>query len=162
MGTDKKQQNPTETTLESGLTPIQEQAAIMLASGENITSVSEKLNLNRSTIYQWQQKITFQCFFNFQRKEAKDTLKNGLLSLYKDALEAVKGCLASENESIRLKTAMWIIAKVENNPVGNTDARELLKKEATRTESVFQNWEAEKEIFDEKKYKKLLAENGLK
>lgn len=50
MATNRMQQNPTETTLESGLTPIQEQAAIMLASGENITSVSEKLNLNRSTI----------------------------------------------------------------------------------------------------------------
>ena len=57
---------------------------------------------------------------------------------------------------------MWIIAKVENNPVGNTDARELLKKEATRTESIFQDWEAEKEVFDERKYQKLLAENGLK
>ena len=70
--------------------------------------------------------------------------------------------MTSENESIRLKTAMWIIAKVENNPVGNTDARELLKKEATRTERIFQDWEAEKEVFDERKYKKLLAENGLK
>ena len=54
----ENRQKPTESTTESGLTPIQEQAAILLASGENVTSVSEKLNLNRSTIYQWQQKIT--------------------------------------------------------------------------------------------------------
>lgn len=76
MATNRMQQNPTETTLESGLTPIQEQAAIMLASGENITSVSEKLNLNRSTIYQWQQKITFQCFFSTSKgKKPKTPLK---------------------------------------------------------------------------------------
>lgn len=102
-------------------------------------------------------------FFSTSKgKKPKTPLKNGLLSLYKDALDAVKGCLTSENESIRLKTAMWIIAKVENNPIGSTDARELLKKEATRTESVFQDWEAEKKVFDERKYQKLLAENGLK
>lgn len=71
MATNRMQQNPTETTLESGLTPIQEQAAIMLASGENITSVSEKLNLNRSTIYQWQQKITFQCFFQLPKERSQ-------------------------------------------------------------------------------------------
>ena len=39
MATNRMQQNPTETTLESGLTPIQEQAAIMLASGENLSLI---------------------------------------------------------------------------------------------------------------------------
>lgn len=157
METDKKQQNPTESILESGLTPIQEQAAIMLASGENITGVAEKLNLNRSTIYEWQRKITFKCFFNFQRQEAKDTLKNGLAGLYKAALEAVKGCLASENESIRLKTAMWVISKIEDAPVEDTDVREVLKREASKD---MLSWDTK--IFDEREYQKLLAENGLK
>lgn len=158
----ENRQKPTESTTESGLTPIQEQAAILLASGENVTSVSEKLNLNRSTIYQWQQKITFKCFFNFQKQEAKDTLRNGLFGLYEEALKAVKSCLASENESIKLKTAMWIIGKVEECPIGGTNAREALKAEATRTESIFPDWETEREVFDEKQYKKLLAANGLK
>lgn len=162
MEINKTQQNSTEATLESGLTPIQEQAAIMLASGDSTTSVSERLNLNRSTIYQWQKKITFQCFLNFQRKEAKETLKNGLLGLYNDALKAVKQSLSSDNESIKLKTAMWIIAKVEKNPIGNTDAREVLRKQATQTECLLPDWEVEKEVFNEIEYQKLLDENGLK
>lgn len=160
MEADRKQQNPTENMLESGLTgltPLQEQAAIMLASGDSITQVAEKLGLNRSTIYEWQRKITFKCFFNFQRQEAKDTLRNGLAGLYNDALEAVKGCLASENESIRLKAAMWIIGKIEDNPIEDTDARQVLKREATKD---MVSWETTK--LDEREYQKLLAENGLK
>ena len=49
-----------ENTFRSGLTPIQEKAAIMLANGDSITLVAESLNINRTTIYQWQQKVTFQ------------------------------------------------------------------------------------------------------
>ena len=162
METNRIQQNPTKASPETGLTPIQEQAAILLASGESITSVSEKLNLNRSTIYQWQQKVTFRCFFNFQKQEIKNNLLNGLFGLYKEALESVKMCLTSDNEATRLKTAMWIIGKIEDSDVGGTDAKEILKEEATRIENAFSDWNAERKVFDEKKYKKLLAENGLK
>lgn len=155
------EQNQTILT-ESGLTPIQEQAATLLASGENISAVAEKLNLNRGTIYQWQQKLTFKCFFNLQRKEAKDTLKSGLFSLYNEALEAIKGCLKSENESIKLKTATYIIQKVEDSQIGGTDIRAVLKEKATKVESIFPDFETEREVFDEKVYKRLLLENSLK
>ena len=50
MASDKKQQKPTLSPL-TGLTPQQEQAAMMLASGENLTAVARQLNLNRSTLY---------------------------------------------------------------------------------------------------------------
>lgn len=157
----KSEQNQTIST-ESGLTPLQEQAATLLASGKNISAVAEELSLNRGTIYQWQQKLTFQCYFNFQRQEAKDTLKNGLFSLYNEALEAVKGCLTSENETIKLKAATYIIQKIEENSMGNTNIREVLKEQATRKEGFMTGWELEKEVFDEKEYKRLLKENGLK
>ena len=154
------EQNQTIST-ESGLTALQEQAATLLASGKNISAVAEELSLNRGTIYQWQQKLTFQCYFNFQRQEAKDTLKNGLFNLYNEALEAIKGCLTSENETIKLKAATYIIQKIEENPMGETNIREVLKDQATRIESSFPNFETETEIFDEAEYKRLLKENGL-
>ena len=157
----RNQQNQTILTA-SGLTPLQEQAATLLASGKNISEVAEELSLNRGTIYQWQQKITFQCYFNFQRQEAKDTLKNGLFSLYNEALEAIKGCLSSENETIKLKAATYIIQKIEENPMGETDIKEVLKGQATRIESDFPIINAEREVFDEKEYKRLLIENGVK
>jgi len=46
-----------DNTFRSGLTPIQEKAAIMLANGDSVTLVAETLNVNRTTIYQWQQKV---------------------------------------------------------------------------------------------------------
>ena len=146
---------------ESGLTPLQEQAATLLASGKNISAVAEELSLSRGTIYQWQQKLAFQCYFNFQRQEAKDTLESGLFSLYNEALEAIKGCLTSENETIKLKAATYIIQKIEESPMGETNIREVLKEQATTKESILPNWEMEREVFNEKEYKRLLEENGL-
>lgn len=157
----KNEQNQTILS-ESGLTPIQEQVATLLASGESISSIAEKLNLNRGTIYQWQQKIAFQCYFNLQRQEAKNTLRDGLFSLYNKALEAIKTCLTSENEAIKLKTATYIIQKIEESQMGETNIRQALKEQATRIKSTFPKFQNEIEIFDEKEYKRLLKENGLK
>jgi hypothetical protein len=46
--------------------------------------------------------------------------------------------------------------------MGNTNIREVLKEQATRKEGFMTGWELEKEVFDEKEYKRLLKENGLK
>jgi hypothetical protein len=85
-----------------------------------------------------------------------------LFSLYNEALEAIKGCLTSENETIRLKAATYIIQKIEENPMGETDIKEVLKAQATRIESDFPIINTERQVFDEKEYKRLLVENGVK
>lgn len=158
------QQNATdlEVLSESGLTPIQEQAAILLASGESVSSVSQMVGVNRSTLYLWQQKVTFQCFFNQQHQEAKSTMINSLFGLYGDAIQVLRDSLQSHNQNIRLKAAMAIIERVHSLPIGEVDAREVLKKQCTTIEEPFgfANLQSE-EVLDEKKYKKLLEENGL-
>ena len=106
---DKNQQKSTELTLVTGLTPIQEQAAVLLASGESVTEVAEKVNVNRATIYLWQQKINFQCFYNQQCQIIQDNIRNGLCGLYANALQAVKDSLKSSNEALRLKAAIYVI-----------------------------------------------------
>lgn len=162
--TNNIQQKITEIQ-ESGLTPIQEQTAILLASGKSITEVSETLNINRTTIYQWKNKVTFQCFFNFQRAESKELLRNGLFALYEDAFNVIKESLSSDNPNptTRLKAAMWIIQKVDSSIIGNTDPRKVLQKACTTKEKLF-SWDEdeEKEVFDTDKYQKLLKENDLK
>lgn len=75
---DNSKQNLTKSTQVTGLTPQQEQAAILLASGEGVTEVADKLNVNRATIYLWQQKINFQCFYNQQCQIIQDNIRNGL------------------------------------------------------------------------------------
>ena len=108
----RKQQKATEmadvpeVNTQTGLTPIQEQAAILLASGDSFTAVAEKVSVNRSTLYKWQMQITFQCFFNQQCNDYKNNLKNGLFGLANEALSAIRDCLHSDNEATRLKAAM--------------------------------------------------------
>ena len=152
-----------ENTFRSGLTPIQEKAAIMLANGDSVTLVAESLNINRTTIYQWQQKVTFQCYFNIQKIEVTQNLQNGLAALYQDAIKAVKDVLNSENEAMRLKAAMVVISKVENTSIGETDAKEIFKQQATETKYPFisEDFQKPEEVLDKQQYHQLLKENGL-
>ena len=156
---DKRQQKATENAevnATTGLTPIQEQAAILLASGDTITTVAEKIGVNRSTLYKWQMKVTFQCFFNRQCKDYKDNLRNGLFGLAGEALNAIRGCLHSENETTRLKAAMWLADKVELSETGSTDVREAIKLQYTKNE--FDDWG---NTFDRRGYENELTRLGL-
>jgi hypothetical protein len=152
----KKEQKQTKT----GLTPLQEKVATLLATGESISSIAEKLDLNRGTIYQWQQKLAFQCYFNFQRLQAKETLQNGLYGLYSNALDTIKECLNSENEAIKFKTATFIIQKVEECSLEDVDIYEAIKKKATK--KLFPDIEESQMFLDKSEYNRLIKENGLK
>lgn len=160
---DKNQQKPTKTTEkavinpQTGLTPTQEQAAMLLASGQTITAVADKLNVNRCTLYEWQRLVTFQCFFNQQATDYRNSIKNGLLGLANDAMDTIRATLHSDNESNRLKAAMWIVERVKDIKTGDTDVRTVLKKKHT---SSALDWGVD-ETFDESGYKKELRDLGL-
>ena len=64
---------------------------------------------------------------------------------------------------MKLKAAMLVIAKVESSPVGATDAKVVLKQQATEIQDPLNNDELFKpiEILDNRMYQKLLKENGL-
>lgn len=158
---DKNQQKSTELTLVTGLTPIQEQAAVLLASGESVTEVAEKVNVNRATIYLWQQKINFQCFYNQQCQIIQDNIRNGLCGLYANALQAVKDSLKSSNEALRLKAAIYVIGKVELIDTSRQDPEAEIKKLCTSMETLGLDWSQPYEKFDKDKFKELMKENGL-
>ena len=120
----KNRQNRTS----SGLTPIQEQAAILMASGERITSIAERLQLNRSTIYEWMDVLTFQCFYNKQCENNKKKLKAGLFGLQKKAIEAIKESLESSDPSIKLKAATWLVERLSDTSIGETDPANIIKE----------------------------------
>lgn len=115
-----------------GLTPIQEQAAILLASGKTITDVAATIGVNRSTLYEWQGVVTFQCYFNQQLADYKEQLRNGLFGLTGEALETIKNCLHSDNEPTRLKAATWLLERVAEQTTGMTDLRAALKAKHTK------------------------------
>lgn len=141
----------------TGLTPQQEQACILLASGENVTDVADKLNLNRGTLYKWQQNKAFECYYNKQCQEYKDEVKNGLLGLHQQAVTTIQQLITTGSEATRLKAATWVLDKVEAIEVGETSIRRALKGQCTTTND---DW-GDLSTFDEKEYKRQLKAFGL-
>ena len=142
----------------TGLTPQQEQACILLASGENVTNVADKLSLNRGTLYKWQQNKAFECFYNEQCQEYKNEVKSGLLGLHQQAIATIGQLITTGSEAIRLKAAMWLLEKVEAIEVGNTNIRQVLKDQCTITDD--NNWTYFTRV-DEKEYKRQLKAYSL-
>ena len=141
----------------TGLTPLQEKAATLLAGGMTITEVAGAVSIDRTTIYRWLSIVTFQCYLNRQAADNKESLRNGLFSLTNEALAAIRQSLQSSNEATRLKAAIWLIERVESATVGYTDPRAALKDEQTK--ETFGDWGGPK--LDTAGYRKRLTELGL-
>lgn len=150
--TDKNQQYRTE----SGLTPLQEQAAILLASGETITAIAEKLEINRSTLYEWQDILTFKCFYNKQCEIIRERIKAGLFGIQDEAFKAIKDILTGDNAAIKLKAAIWLIERAGATGIGETDPHSALK-EMVHPSGNFSFWNS----YHEKEYLKLLEKFHL-
>lgn len=155
MAKSRKQQKPTISPT-TGLTPQQEQAAIMLASGENLTGVARQLNLNRSTLYEWQENTAFQCFYNQQCQEHQQAVKNALFGLHSTAIDTLTDLLNNGNENTRLKASMWLLERVANTEVGETNIRAVLREKCTHDDLDI-NWAK----LNEGEYKAELRRYGL-
>lgn len=155
MAKSRKQQKPTVSP-RTGLTPQQEQAAIMLASGENLTGVARQLNLNRSTLYEWQENTAFQCFYNQQCQEHQQAVKNALFGLHSTAIDTLTDLLNNGNENTRLKASMWLLERVANTEVGETNIRAVLREKCTHDDMDI-NWAK----LNEGEYKAALRRYGL-
>ena len=149
--------NQNQNWTESGLTPLQEQAAILLASGETITAISEKLDINRSTIYEWQGILTFQCFYNKQCEIIRERIKAGVFGIQDDAFNAIKDILKGDNQAIKLKAAIWLIERADATGIGETDPHSALKEKVHPSGS-FSMWNS----YNEKEYLELLEKYHLK
>ncbi len=151
-------QTKLEVDSQTGLNPIQEEAAILLASGETITDVAAKIGVKRGTIYDWQGLVTFQCYYNQQRHNYKEHLTNGIIALTNDALTAIRNSLHSANESIQLKTATWLLEKIAEQKTGQTDVRAVVRKQCT---SGIDDWGGF-EKFDKTAYQSECKRLGIK
>lgn len=141
---------------QTGLTPIQEQCALMMVTGERITFIADKLQVSRSVIYQWCSLVTFQCFMNQLRDEMKRQFDAMLLALSSEAMKAVSQTLASENEALRFKAATWVLGKLDAVEVGECDPFN-----AVREESTFFDKDYGCKVYHPDKYQKRLNDLGL-
>jgi len=143
---------------QTGLTPLQEQTVILLLSGKNISTVSNTLNIDRSTIYQWQQKENFQAFYNNLQQKIKFETESGIMGMYDEAIEAIRNCLTSNNDSVRLKAAVWLIEVIKSKDVGNTNPWSLIKQNCMQSNLDIDFGYS----LNENKYRNRLKENNLK
>lgn len=156
---DKGNKNERKATISptTGLTPQQEQACILLASGESVTDVADKLSLNRGTLYKWQQNKAFECYYNKRCQEYKEEVRNGLLGLHQQAVATIEQLITTGSEATRLKAATLVLEKIEAIEVGETSIRRALKGQCTTTNN---DW-GDLTTFDEKEYKRQLKAFGL-
>lgn len=142
----------------TGLTPTQERACSMLASGQTIEAVAEEIKVPESTLLLWQRQTTFKCYFNQKRSNIKGSLMQGVCSLAQAAVNALRQSLNSENEQVRLKAATYIVDKLQSLEIGQTDIVAAVKDEATYADS---KWAIDA-VFHENEYKAKLCELGVK
>lgn len=141
------------------LTPKQEKFINLQITGKSLTDIAKELKVDRSTLYAWKELETVQARYNQLVTDLKNELENGLISLYSKAVQAVGDCLDSLNDQVSLKTALYLIEKVDALNPGLTDAREIIRKKATT--STFGDPLAEFEQFDEDYYHQRLKELNL-
>lgn len=144
----------------TGLTPTQERACSLLASGAKTVEVAQKLDVPEKTLYLWQKQTTFVCYYNKQRSVIKNAAVQSLFGLMDEAVTAIRESLNSTNESVRLKAASYIIDKLQNVEVGKTDIVEAVKAEATYSDT--DRWGITENVFHENEYRDRLQELGVK
>lgn len=143
----------------TGLTPTQERACSLLASGAKTAEVAQKLDVPEQTIYLWQKQTTFVCYYNKQRSVIKNAAVQSLFGLMDEAVTAIRESLNSTNESVRLKAASYIIDKLQNVEVGKTDIVEAVRAEATYADT--EGWGITENVFHESEYRDRLKELGV-
>ena len=87
------------------------------------------------------------------KDEVKKYVEGSLLGLHDKALEGIKACLDSPKEEVRLRASLWVVDRISQMQIGETDVRKALRSES-EVEYQF--------TFGEAIYQRALEEGGLK
>lgn len=146
--------------LPEGLTPQQEQAATLIASGMAIQDVAGQLDIHRSTLWHWRQLETFEAYLNALRSEAAQNTLGRLISLQSNALDTMSRIMESGNDATALKAACYVLEQVSEVRIGETDPRAILRKSFT-TDQGLELVEMLNQRVDEYGYKERCDELGI-
>lgn len=104
------EQKPTKADKEKpdwALTPQQQLAVDLLATGTNITTAAETVGVSRQTVSEWKnQHLGFQAALNAKRHELWDAMSDRLRNLLPKALDVVEAELAGDH---RLQAALQVL-----------------------------------------------------
>ena len=144
---------------ETGLTPLQEKAVSLIVNGKSYSDTAKELKIDRSTLYAWSNRINFQAYYNRLISEVRQDVINELHSFHLDAVRVIRDSLNSKNDAVKIKVAFWLIEKLENRQIGNSDARNWIKKLCTSDEF---DLRFNSTSLNEKKYRQICEDNCLK
>ena len=99
--------------METKLPPRREKLIHLLIAGKSITDIAQELKVNRSTIYDWRASEDFQARFNRALLDVRKETDTGLEILYSKVVKALLDCLESENETVKVKTAIFLIERMD-------------------------------------------------
>ena len=103
----------------------QQQALGLLTTGLRIEEIAKTLRVHRSTIWRWRQDPEFIAQWNQILTDTREEQTRSLLELQQEAIEALRGCLRSENDMVRLRASLSVLEKVASLTVGSTDSEEV-------------------------------------
>lgn len=118
----------TDRSPETGLTPRQERAALLLTSGRSVQEIADELGLHRSTLWAWRRLETFQAHLNALKAALRLSAEEGLLALQEEALAALRRVMSGGNDGAALKAATYVLAAARETRVGSAEARELVRQ----------------------------------
>jgi len=99
---------------EHKLTPVQGQAAQLLADGTKVIDVAEVVKVNRGTVWSWSKQPSFMAEINRIRNEYRESCQSMMLGLHAEAVATIRRCMNSESDMVALKAALAVIDKAES------------------------------------------------
>ena len=103
----------------------QQQTLGLLATRLRIEEIAETLGVHRSTIWRWRQDPEFIAQWNQILTDTRKEQTRSLLEHQQRAIEALRGCLRSGNDMVRLRASLSVLEKVESLSVVSIDAEEV-------------------------------------
>lgn len=115
-----------QNTTDIELSPKQHQAIEQLLQGQSITAVARQINVDRSTIYRWQDDVYFEAECNKKARELRDASKARLVQLAEKSLAVIGDALDAGDA----KTALAVLKGIGYlpgtiAPIGSTDPEQL-------------------------------------
>lgn len=121
---------------EAGLTAQQWQAVALLVAGKKQVEIAETLGVTQETISRWRNGPLFAAALNLAVRDAYAATIGEVRGLVKDAVAALKECMYSEDERLRLSAALAVLrlhlqldSTAPSLPVTPADIAQRMKRE---------------------------------
>lgn len=118
-----------EIVVPTELSIAQESVILALLEGKSQKEAAESAGVSAEQVSRWKASDPlFVAELNRQRAELWEVNRAELLTLAKEARQVVREVLNSESESVRLKAALAVLDRIDQQPRGATTAREVAQE----------------------------------